>query len=360
MSMSMSMSRSVTRSLALRRRLLPTFTFAAALLFLGAGLCSAKIEWSETTYSSSDNVLAAEVGELLTFVMEPGERTSIDFFGDPSDHFAVSYRQCSTDDPQPLQIQYSEKLNYTPFLGGCIYAENLIAKGRGTAGCTFWDFVQASYETNGIVYEDEEPLEPGRVRLENRGKQNATVEVAMFSIDDPAPAGLANEKMWIQDGFIKKDFVVNTSVNVYFNSDNYCDSYGCSLMGYLNEKVDDRESLSLCQVQANGSVVHNRADFDPYVELSFDIPQDNKGYYVTVVLIADETIRGEADFTAMKEFGLNQIMVFQTDTSLEDSSGRILAGLSLVTLAWVFMLNTLLSTLGSAGERETVVPALGW
>lgn len=45
----------------------------------------------------------------------------MDFFGAPSDHFAVSYRQCSLDDPQPLQIQYSDKLNYTPFLGGCIY-----------------------------------------------------------------------------------------------------------------------------------------------------------------------------------------------------------------------------------------------
>lgn len=45
-----------------RRRLLPTL--AAAVL--GAGLCNAKIEWSETTSSSSDYVLDAEVGELIT------------------------------------------------------------------------------------------------------------------------------------------------------------------------------------------------------------------------------------------------------------------------------------------------------
>lgn len=53
--------------------------------------------------------------------MEPGGRTNIEFIGDPSDHFAVSYRQCSTEAPMPLQIQYSGKLHFTPYLGGCIY-----------------------------------------------------------------------------------------------------------------------------------------------------------------------------------------------------------------------------------------------
>lgn len=81
---------------------------------------------------------------------------------------------------------------------------------------------------------------------------------------------------------------------------------------------------------------------------------------MSVILSAKSTVNGQANFTAMEEFGLDQIMVFQTDTSLPDSSGRVLAGLSLVTLAWVFLLNTLLSTLGSAGEHEAVVPALGW
>lgn len=55
-------------------------------------------------------------------VIEPGARASIDFTSEnTSDHFAVSYRQCSSQASQPLQIQYAGKLNYTPFIGGCIY-----------------------------------------------------------------------------------------------------------------------------------------------------------------------------------------------------------------------------------------------
>lgn len=40
------------------------------------------------------------------------------------------------------------------------------------------------------------------------GKQNATVEAAMFSLEYPPPAGLSNSDMWIQEGFTKKDNVV--------------------------------------------------------------------------------------------------------------------------------------------------------
>ena len=66
----------------------------------------------------------------------------------------------------------------------------------------------------------------------------------------------------------------STSVNVYFNSNNnYCDVYDCTLTSYLNEKVEDKDVLSLCQVQETGTVVHNKVDFDPYIELSFDVPQ---------------------------------------------------------------------------------------
>lgn len=36
-------------------------------------------------------------------------------------------------------------------------------------GCTFWDLVLGSYESSGIIYEDSEPLNPGRVRLSNEG-----------------------------------------------------------------------------------------------------------------------------------------------------------------------------------------------
>ena len=53
--------------------------------------------------------------------LEPGGRAIIDFLGEPSNHFAVSYRQCSEEDPQPLQLQYAEKLIYLPSPGGCIY-----------------------------------------------------------------------------------------------------------------------------------------------------------------------------------------------------------------------------------------------
>ena len=53
--------------------------------------------------------------------IEPNARASIDFTSEESDHFAVSYRQCSLETPQPLQIQYGGKLNYVPFIGGCIY-----------------------------------------------------------------------------------------------------------------------------------------------------------------------------------------------------------------------------------------------
>lgn len=95
-----------------------------------------------------------------------------------------------------------------------------------------------------------------------------------------------------------------------------------------------------------------------YTTLHCTTLQD-KEYYVSVILNAEETAKGAGNFTAMQEYGLDQLMVFQTDTSLEDSSGRVLSGLSLVTLAWVLLLNTLLTTLGSA-QHETLVPALGW
>lgn len=54
-------------------------------------------------------------------MIPPGDRANIDFVGDTSNHFAVSYRQCSLEDPQPLQIQYSDKLHIDAFPGGCIY-----------------------------------------------------------------------------------------------------------------------------------------------------------------------------------------------------------------------------------------------
>ena len=65
----------------------------------------------------------------------------------------------------------------------------------------------------------------------------------------------------------------------------------------------------------------------------------------------------------MVAYGLDQIMVFQTDTTQDDSSARLLAGLSVVTLTWLILFNTLFSALSSASANNNgngAVPALGW
>lgn len=65
----------------------------------------------------------------------------------------------------------------------------------------------------------------------------------------------------------------------------------------------------------------------------------------------------------MESYGLDQIMVFQTDTTQDDSSARILAGLSVVTLTWLILFNTLFSALSSASADHHgigAIPALGW
>lgn len=40
------------------------------------------------------------------------------------------------------------------------------------------------------------------------GDGNATVEVVMFSVEVPVPVGLVDDKIWIEDSFVKKDRVV--------------------------------------------------------------------------------------------------------------------------------------------------------
>lgn len=62
-------------------------------------------------------------------------------------------------------------------------------------------------------------------------------------------------------------------MSIFYNGENYCESYDCTMTGYLNEKVEDKEILSLCQVLENGTVVHNKVPYDDYVELTFEIPQ---------------------------------------------------------------------------------------
>ncbi|CAM9868929.1 unnamed protein product [Scytosiphon promiscuus] len=342
-----------------RRRILPTLTAAAA-----ATMGVNAIEWGSTTSSTSDFLLSANVGEILELVIEPGARASIDFVGEPSDHFAVSYRQCTLEDQQPLQMQYEEKLQYMPFPGGCIYAENLEAE-IGKSGCTFWQYNPAErYMMDGVIYEDSELLSPSRVRFENQGNGNATVEVAMFSAEIPAPMGLVHPvDVWIEDGYTKKDRVINTSVNVYFNQDgNYCDTYGCTVTGYVNDYVEGQDSLSLCQVRDNGTIYYDKEPFDTWIPLTFELPEEDD-YYVTLVLSAKDTTKGATNYTELVEWGQEEIVVFQTDTTQPDNAARVLAGLSLMTITWVILFNTLFASLGASGaqqQHEAVVPTLGW
>lgn len=66
----------------------------------------------------------------------------------------------------------------------------------------------------------------------------------------------------------------STSVSVFFNNEgNYCDAYDCTVSGYVNDYVEGQDSLSLCQVQADGEVVYNNEKFDSPISLTFDLPE---------------------------------------------------------------------------------------
>lgn len=56
----------------------------------------------------------------------------------------------------------------------------------GVAGCTFWDFVQQSYETNGIIYDGDEQLDPGRVRFSNQGTSEHALTDTLVGVTDVA------------------------------------------------------------------------------------------------------------------------------------------------------------------------------
>lgn len=89
-------------------------------------------------------------------------------------------------------------------------------------------------------------------------------------------------------------------------------------------------------------------------------------YYVTVVVVADESSKANSNYTTMAAYGLDELIVFQTDTTQPDNGARVLAGLSLMSLTWLILFNTLMASLGAtsggaqAATRETVVPATGW
>lgn len=96
-------------------------------------------------------------------------------------------------------------------------------------------------------------------------------------------------------------------------------------------------------------------------KLSFAMLQTGD-YYVT--LIVEATASDSANYTIMQEYGLGEVVVFQTDTTQADNSARVMAGLSLLTLTWVMLLNTIFTSLGSSAAdddgRHGAVPTLGW
>lgn len=69
--------------------------------------------------------LPLPVSPVVQIVIEPKDRAIVDFTGNTSDHFSVSYRQCSSDAAQPLQFQYGGVLHYTASVGGCIHVSNM-------------------------------------------------------------------------------------------------------------------------------------------------------------------------------------------------------------------------------------------
>lgn len=63
-------------------------------------------------------------------------------------------------------------------------------------------------------------------------------------------------------------------MNVYFNNDdNYCDEYGCTVSGYVNEYIEGEPSPSLCQVQETGEVYFDKESFKSWISLSFELPE---------------------------------------------------------------------------------------
>lgn len=71
-------------------------------------------------------------------------------------------------------------------------------------------------------------------------------------------------------------------------------------------------------------------------------PIQEGDYFVTLILSAKP--HRDSNITLLEEYGLDQIVVFQTDTTQPDSSGRLLlAKLSAATLAAVVLVNMVLS-----------------
>ncbi len=70
----------------------------------------------------------------------------------------------------------------------------------------------------------------------------------------------------------------STTVNVYFNANgafSYCDDFSCTVTGYMNPYVEGTTSLSLCQVEAGGAVIHDKIPFasSGHIPLTFNLPE---------------------------------------------------------------------------------------
>lgn len=63
-------------------------------------------------------------------------------------------------------------------------------------------------------------------------------------------------------------------MNVYFNNDDsYCELYGCTVSGYLNDYDEDNENgLTLCQVQETGELYFDDVSFNTWIPLTFELP----------------------------------------------------------------------------------------
>lgn len=83
---------------------------------------------------------------------------------------------------------------------------------------------------------------------------------------------------------------------------------------------------------------------------------------MTLVLSAKNSTKGASNYTTLAQWGQEELVVFQTDTTQPDNAARVLAGLSLMTITWVILFNTLFASLGASGaqQHEAVVPTLGW
>lgn len=86
--------------------------------------------------------------------------------------------------------------------------------------------------------------------------------------------------------------------------------------------------------------------------------QDNKEYYITLILTARESRLTSMTISVMQEYGLDEVVIFQTDTTQPDSGGQ-----QLLTSSWLVVLNMLLASAGAYAALwcgTQFPPTFGW